>query len=432
MDKYIGNKKAIIDEIHEFLIKKNFESGVFLDVFAGTTNVGQYFKQRGYSIVSNDINEMSYVLGMAYIKNNEFPKFTKLLDEIRDEGFVEDKSEIDEYIENLRKKAKAEKIFDENYFDRLNFKEKIIPLAIVLNYLNNLDIDNLNEEESLFFDYYCKNGKKSSFRSLRGSEGNRNYFTEKNAKKLGKILYTIKTWKKNKILKENEFYILLTCVIEEVTLNANVNGTFHDFNRKKLYPNALIDFKLKPIILNVYPTGNEFEVYRKDANDLYKEPKIQKLIKNDTESMLYIDPPYNFRQYSAYYHMLNFIAKYHEIEDVVTYANGFEFVRGQNMEDNFTSKYCYRDSFINELTDLIDNLKTKEILISYYDENNHWNHGEKTLSMQGRREILSIFNKLNDIVEYDENPYIIPRLNYQSRVGARKKEVDELLFYARR
>lgn len=432
MDKYIGNKKSILKEIHEFLLQKKTESGVFFDVFAGTTNVGQSFKQKGYSVVSNDINEMSYALGMAYIKNNEFPTYNTLLKEINTSEFVGNKKVIDDYIESLRKKMALNKLYDKDYFDRLNFKENIRPLVIVLIYLNNLDIHNLNEEESLFYDYYCQEGRKSSFKSLRGSEGNRNYFTTNNAKKLGKILYTIKKWYETKLITEHEFYILVASVIEEVTLTANVNGTFHDFNRKKLYPNALVDFTLKPIILNIYHPGNQYEIYKEDANGLYKDSNIQTILNKDKNSILYVDPPYNFRQYSAYYHMLNFIAKYHEIEDVIEYADGFKFVRGQNMEDNFTSKYCHRDTFIDELKDLIDNLKTKEILISYYDENNHWNHGKEVISMEGREKIIGVFKSLNDIASYDKEPYTIPRLNYQSRGGAIKKEVDELLFYARR
>ena len=72
MDKYIGNKKNILNGIGEFLKSKGVEAGVLIDAFSGTTNVGQVFKQRGFSVVSNDVNDFSYILGKVYIENNTF------------------------------------------------------------------------------------------------------------------------------------------------------------------------------------------------------------------------------------------------------------------------------------------------------------------------------------------------------------------------
>lgn len=47
--------------------------------------------------------------------------------------------------------------------------------------------------------------------------------------------------------------------------------------------------------------NGEHEVYNEDANSLIKR------IEGD---ILYLDPPYNSRQYSANYHLLNTIADY--------------------------------------------------------------------------------------------------------------------------
>ena len=49
------------------------------------------------------------------------------------------------------------------------------------------------------------------------------------------------------------------------------------------------------------PHNGEHEVYNEDANSLIKR------IEGD---ILYLDPPYNSRQYSANYHLLNTIADY--------------------------------------------------------------------------------------------------------------------------
>lgn len=430
MDKYIGNKKVIVDGIANFLKSKDVDSGIFIDAFSGTTNVGQYFKQRGYSVVSNDINAFSFVLGKVYIENNEFPRFQKLLNEICNQGFMVNPEEILEEKKYIKKKIAAEKLFDANYYEDICFDKGIEPLLKVLQFLNNIPIDNLSEEELLFYNYYTIWGEKSKYKSSRGTKGKRNYFSADNAKRLGKIMYTIKQWKASEIISEMELNILITCVIEEVTLNANVNGTFHDFNRSKLYPNAEARLYLKPIMFNIVKDKKAYLVFKEDANLLHQNEQFEQI--DLSKGILYIDPPYNFRQYSAYYHFLNFLAIYHTIDDVVEYAKGFEYVRGQNMKDNFNSRYCYKEQFIEALSELISDINSKHVLISYYDENNHWNHGKEVKSFEGRAEIIKIYKSINSIVYYDPEPSTIERKNYQSQNGARKKKIDELLFYARR
>lgn len=430
MDKYIGNKKTIVNGIEAFLKKKKIKNGLFIDIFAGTTNVSQYFKQKGYSIICNDINEFSYAFGKVYIENNSFPEFKKLFSSDVFAEFEINETDCCRNLEYIKRKIDGDILFDSFYFEKVNFENGIKPLIKVIQYLNNVDISRLNKAESLFYDYYCVEGDKADYVSSRGTVGKRNYFLPENAKKLGKILSTIKEWRNKDLISEMECYILLVCVIEEVTLNANVNGTFHDFNRKKLYPNAEAKLVLKPIMLNIADVPAEYYVFRCDANEIKNDEKFCKI--DISNSILYIDPPYNFRQYSAYYHMINFIAKYCEIDDVLTYAKGFEYVRGQNMSDNFNSQYCYKDSFIPALQSLISGIKSKHIVISYYDENNHWNHGKDEISMEGRKSIVGIFKSLGEFEKYDKQPSIIERQNYQSQSGGRKKVVDELLFYARR
>ncbi len=431
MEKYIGNKKSIVDGISAFLNAKGINKGVFIDVFSGTTNVGQYFKQRGYSVICNDINEFSFVLGKAYIENNTFPLYENVIRTIENEGFVFDEEQIKEAADYSCKRICSDKTYPENYFNNLDYGNGIRPLLKVIQYLNNFILVNLSDEEELFLNYYTEEGGLSEYISSRGTTGKRNYFTADNARRLGAIMSRIKSWKEKKLVNDMEFYILLTAVIEEVTLNANVNGTFHDFNRKKLYPNALQKFELKAPVLNIYTNKKlEYKVFAEDSNELHENPDFMRRI-ND-ESVLYIDPPYNFRQYSAYYHLLNFIAKYHDIEDVLEYAEGFKFVRGQNMADNFNSDYCYRDKFIDAMEQLVLGIPSRNVAISYYDENNHWNHGRDSVSMEGREAMLGIFEKHQDLFDYDRSPHIIPRTNYQSQSGAHKKQIDELVFFARR
>lgn len=56
---------------------------------------------------------------------------------------------------------------------------------------------------------------------------------------------------------------------------------------------------LKPA--DFFLNDHEHTVYNSDINEL---------IKNTSHDVVYLDPPYNERQYSANYHVLETIAKY--------------------------------------------------------------------------------------------------------------------------
>lgn len=430
MDKYIGNKKSILPEIERFMRSKGIVDGVLIDAFSGTTNVAQYFKQKGFSIICNDANAMSYVLGKAYIENNDFPNYLGVTKYIEGTGFKFDEKELLEDIEYVKRKINHDILFSANYYETIKFGEGIKPLAKVLQYLNHLPVTRMNVEEKAIFEHYCEGGKSSSFISSRGLSGKRNYFTEKNAKLLGRIIVLLKKWNDAGLLSESEKYVLLAALIEEVTLNANVNGTFHDFNRNKLYPNALVPLHLKPIMLNIFPEERRYSVYVGGANVL--KDKIKLAQEELDQSSLYIDPPYNFRQYGAYYHFLNFLAEIYEIDSIKKYLESIQYVRGQNMDNNFVSDYCYKDKFIAAMSDLINNLNCKNILISYYDENNHWNHGKEVISFEGRDAIKNMLLHGTGIVQVNDEPFVVQRKNYQSQSGAHKKKIDELVFYGTR
>lgn len=79
---------------------------------------------------------------------------------------------------------------------------------------------------------------------------------------------------------------------------SNVSGVYSAF-QKKWDPRALKKFLLKPIKL-VFNRGNN-EVFNIDSMKLV--PKIE-------TDILYLDPPYNERQYAPNYHILETIAKY--------------------------------------------------------------------------------------------------------------------------
>src|SRR5205085_11794063 len=127
----------------------------------------------------------------------------------------------------------------------------------------------------------------------------------------------------------------------------------------------------------------------------------------------------NLRQYTAYYHFLNFVAAYPFLEDVDCYLRNLEYVRGQNMQDDFASEFCYRDKFIEALRHLIAQSKSRYVILSYYGGRNHWNHWSKKdkPTDYGLELLTQLFNDRTLFKSSISIPVLQLRQNYQSRVG---------------
>lgn len=178
--RYIGRKNALLKFIEEPLIENNISSGIFCDIFSGTTVVAQYFKTKGFEVIANDYMFFSYVFQKSYIENNLEPKF--------------------EGLSKIITKPSLNKILD---------------------YLNNL-----NGKKGFVYKNFCVEGSKNS-------KYERNYFSTENAKKIDEIRETIESWKNEKQITETEFYILLTVLIEAIPFVSNISGTYGVFFEDK-------------------------------------------------------------------------------------------------------------------------------------------------------------------------------------------------------
>jgi len=165
------------------------------------------------------------------------------------------------------------------------------------------------------------------------------YFTVENARKIGAIREEIEKISDSK----DEKYALITSLLYATDKVANTVGHY-DAYREKLDTTQKINLLLPDI-----DTANnkDNEVYCEDANMLIKK------IKTD---ILYIDPPYNSRQYSDSYHLL---------ENLASWKKPVVFGKAKKMDrSNIKSDYCLRKA-ASVFTDLIENAKTRNILVSY-------------------------------------------------------------------
>lgn len=191
----------------------------------------------------------------------------------------------------------------------------------------------------------CKKGFIYDNYCLGGGNG-RQYFSDDNGKKIDAIRYKIREWKESAKINENEYYFLLASLLESADKVANTASVYGSF-LKRLKRSAQRELVLEAALFEA--DNGSHKVYKEDANSLVKK------IKGD---ILYIDPPYNHREYGANYHLLNTIALY---DDFV--PKGKTGVREYKR-----SAYCKRKKAFKALEELVASAKFRYIFLSYNNE----------------------------------------------------------------
>ncbi|MBI5574034.1 MAG: DNA adenine methylase [Elusimicrobia bacterium] len=264
--------------------------------------------------------------------------------------------------------------------DTLEFPYAIAKTYIELNeepqfkkLKSHLKLKNGNE---VLFDYVnkLKYRKKGFMFENYSPNGGRKYFSDENALRIDTFRYLFEEWKDENKISELEYYYLITSLLRGVNLVSNVSGTYAAY-LKTWDKRALNPLKLAPV--EIIPSKNKNKAYKRDANELIKE------VHSD---ILYLDPPYNSRQYASNYFILELIAE--------GWFNGKPKIYGETgmrEYDHQKSKYCSKTSALNSLEDLILNsTKAQYILLSYNNEGIIPRQAiEQTLSRIGSVEIFT-------------------------------------------
>lgn len=165
------------------------------------------------------------------------------------------------------------------------------------------------------------------------------FFTLENARRIGAIREKIEEIAKD----DNEKAILITALLYAVDKVANTVGHY-DAYRKKL--DTIQPLRL--LVPDFEPENNvNNEVYKEDANQLIRKIRCD---------VLYIDPPYNSRQYSDVYHLL---------ENLTSWEKPPVHGKAKKMDrSHIKSDYCL-NSAPKAFADLIAHANCKHILVSY-------------------------------------------------------------------
>ena len=305
----IGNKRKLIDNIEEILlkIKKKLKKNKLniLDGFTGSTVVARMFSYHAENLYTNDLEKYSYIMSHSFltIPSNKNKKL------------------INEHIKNIN------------------------------NFISKKD----NLKCGLITKNYCpKNSNK-----IKKDE--RCFYTKEN----GLIIDTINDYINNKIDNNLKYYILSQLLIK-ASIHTNTSGIFKAFYKDKntgigiwggTGQNALTrikkTIKLDEIIWNNTNTYTHHN-FNEDINLLIK--------KLDNLDVIYLDPPYNQHPYGSNYFMLNLITN-NKMPENISKISG--------IPTNWNrSNYNYKDSAIKSLTELLilSSKISKYIILSYNNE----------------------------------------------------------------
>ncbi len=420
IQRYLGNKNKIVSSILEVVENHVNPGELVADIFSGSLTVSLALKNAGYRVISNDINLFSFYVATAYLQNNSIPRFSPK-DLIGNANVKKFSLEAENRLGQHAGKEGFISLDDESVYGLAR------DLYIILLYLENIVEDDLSADsrKSYIYDNYTAEGQNSSYRSSRGSRGKRKFFSPSNGKKIDAIMNCLRFWWKNESLELKQFSILISTILRSVEKVSNTQGTYHDFPRNGYDPRALKDLIIEFPKIDHILLGRQDHVIGRETDSL-------EFIKTaPPHKLLYLDPPYNFRQYTAYYFLLNMLCRYHEISDLETYFNNLSFVRGQNMDYDFSSSFNSKQKFIPSLRQLIEDAKTEYVLLSYFDGKNHWGEFKTDNNSIGYSMMLELFNT-NLFVENSLKTIQLSRLNYQSYGGHSARKVTEYLFLAKK
>ncbi len=208
-----------------------------------------------------------------------------------------------------------------------------IPYTEALAYLNSLA-----GVDGFFFRAYTLEGTAQA-------QFSRNYFSGDNARKIDAICLQLASWLKQNVISEDMFYLLSASLVDAITKVSNTSGTYGAFLK--------IDDQRKCKSLALLPYHFTDNGKTNEAHCM----NIVELIDKVSGNILYLDPPYNGRQYPPYYHIL---------ETAVLYDKPAIYgITGRRPYQELLSPFCMKDKALPAMLDIVQRARFSDIYISY-------------------------------------------------------------------
>lgn len=318
--RYLGNKRHLLGEIEAAARGLGFERGTVCDLFAGTARVGRHFRSLGCRVLATDMMACSHVFQRVFLELAGPPAFAGLATRT-----------------DLPPASAASRLGDARPADPDRWEPTLRALAW---------LESLPPEEGLLTRQYSPAG-----------EAGRMYLTEENAARCDAMLAALAHAERDGVLEGTEGPLLLACVIDAVDRVANISGTYGAFlKRWQTSAEQPVRLRLPPVVPG--PPGRG---HRRDALEWIEEVEAD---------LLYIDPPYNQRQYPANYHLLEVVARLPHEEDVAALEASVYGKTGLLPWKESASPLCSRrgsecrDAFAS----ILERTTIPRVVISYNEE----------------------------------------------------------------
>lgn len=183
-----------------------------------------------------------------------------------------------------------------------------------------------------------------------GPDG-RMYFTAENARRIDAARTQIQIWDEDGLISKTEKDFLICSILEAMNRTSNVSGTYAAF-LKKWDSRAL-----KPISFDeplFTPGTGQHKIFSFDASTLASKISCD---------ILYLDPPYNSRQYSSNYFLLDVVANGWFTDEPAVLG-----ITGMRDNSNLKSDFCSKKSAASTLETIIQQADAKYLALSYSNE----------------------------------------------------------------
>ncbi|MBI4577958.1 MAG: DNA adenine methylase [Planctomycetes bacterium] len=379
--RYLGNKTKLLDAIAEFTRERGVPVGTVCDPFSGTAAVARHFRALGWRVLAADHMMCAYVLARSALGTAGYPRLGAL-------------------APSLDGAAPAAGLPAES-----------VDLARAVHWLNV----HAPPREGLCTRQF----------SPAGSAGRR-FFTEENARRIDGAHATLLEWRAAGLVEEGAFHVLLAALLESGDRVANTSGVYAAY-LKDWQPNALAPLELRVPRLLADERPHRAACEEAERFVALSAPHYE---------LLYLDPPYNHRQYAAYYHVPEVLARLHTVVDPAALEGSLYGAVGLAPWTERRSEFCVRlrrggvmraeAAFAR----LLGAARADHVVVSYNEEGLVSRSAWELLLREafGAREIVFRalgYRRYRSDADGD-------RRAYQRLAGRGRDEVREWLFHARR
>lgn len=242
------------------------------------------------------------------------------------------------------------------WFSPENFREKLIQ-NLILEY---------NEVVVVHSNYMSRNFADT-------------YFSKEDCKKIGFIREDVERKYRTGMINKREWAILVTSLIYAMDRIAKTCGHYDAYRKGECFEEHL---KLKTPLVSL---NNNYR------NCCFNED-VNALISKISADIIYLDPPYNSRQYCDAYHLL---------ENVARWQKPKLFGVAKKMDRTFLkSAYCTKMA-TRAFETLVEKAKSRYILLSYSNMNDKGN--ERSNARIKDEDILRILKKKGAVKIFEQN-----------------------------